>query len=153
MVWADHGVEVRPLSPVGPPHPLRWTTRGDEMTVLLRGGQAGFSTKRGFRLPILNGSAFSTYMGVAESDFLLIDGEAHLKEYKVENTGEKYFCSECGSPVFNKNYRVPGLYMVFYGAFSQPANFPPSFNVYCSTKHQWVDDIKNMKSFEESIRR
>jgi hypothetical protein len=100
-----------------------------------------------------NGSAFSTYMGVAEEDLLLNEGENYLKKYKVENSGEKYFCSECGSPIFNKNYRIPGLYLLFYGAFSQPSNFTPSFNVFCSTKHDWVNDINNITSFPGSIER
>ena len=79
-----------------------------------------------------NGSAFSTYMGVAQKDFLITEGEKYLKKYEVKNSGEKYFCSECGSPIYNNNYRIPGLYIVFYGAFSQPANFTPTFNVFCS---------------------
>ena len=98
-----------------------------------------------------NGSAFSTYMGVAEKDFLITKGENYLKKYEVENSGEKYFCSECGSPIYNKNYRIPGLYMVLYGAFSQPASYTPSYNVFCSTKHDWVNDINNIPSFQKSI--
>ena len=98
-----------------------------------------------------NGSAFSTYMGVAEKDLLITNGENYLKKYAVENSGEKYFCCECGSPIYNKNYRVPGLYMVFYGALSQPANFTPAFNVFCSSKHSWVNDINNIRSFQDSI--
>jgi len=100
-----------------------------------------------------NGSAFSTYLGVAEKDLLITSGENYIKKYKVEGSGEKYFCSECGSPIYNKNYRIPGLYVVLYGAVSQPDKFTPSFNVFCSTKLEWVNDIKNITSFQESIER
>ena len=99
-----------------------------------------------------NGSAFSTYAGVVEKDLLLIGGERYLKKYYVENSGEKYLCSECGSPIFNRNYRIPGMSLVFYGAFTQPSNFTPSFNVFCSTKPNWVNDINNIKSFSGSIK-
>ena len=100
-----------------------------------------------------NGSAFSTYAGVAESDLVFSEGENYLKKYKVENSGEKYFCSECGSQIYNKNYRIPGLFLVFYGALSHPSNFTPAFNVFCSSKFSWVDDISKIKSFQESIQK
>ena len=100
-----------------------------------------------------NGSAFSTYVAVNESDLVFTKGENHLKKYKVENSGEKYFCKECGSQIYNKNYRIPGLYLMFCGALSQPSNFTPAFNVYCSSKLNWVDDIKKIKSFQESIQK
>jgi len=40
-----------------------------------------------------NGSAFSTYLGVADKDLLITKGESYLKKYEVGNSGEKYFCS------------------------------------------------------------
>lgn len=100
-----------------------------------------------------NGSAFSTYFGVGENDLLITAGEKYLKKYEVENSGEKYFCSECGSPIYNNNYRIPGMYMVSYGSLSQSEKYTPSFNVYCSTQHKWLNDIKNITSFQESIER
>lgn len=100
-----------------------------------------------------NGSAFSTYAGVDESDLVFTEGENYLKKYKVEDSGEKYFCSECGSQIYNKNYRIPGLFLVFYGALFHPFNFTPAFNVFCSSKFSWIDDISKIKSFQESIQK
>ena len=100
-----------------------------------------------------NGSAFSTYASVDESDLVFTEGENYLKKYKVENSGEKYFCSECGSQIYNNNYRIVGLFLVFYGALSQPSNFTPAFNVFCSSKLSWVDDINKIKSFQESVQK
>lgn len=100
-----------------------------------------------------NGSAFSTYMAVIESDLKIAKGRDQLKKYQVAESGEKYFCGECGTPIYNKNYRVPGLYLVFYGASSTTNHFTPSVNVFCSSKHQWVDNISKLKSFPESIQK
>ena len=100
-----------------------------------------------------NGSVFSTYMAVSEKDLLLTKGKDCLKQYEVENEGIKHFCSKCGSPVYNKNYRFPGLYMIFYGAFSNADNFEPAFNVFCESKHEWVDAISNITSFQAAIER
>lgn len=100
-----------------------------------------------------NGTVFSTYIAVAENDLQLTQGESSLKQYEADNVGIKYFCSECGSPIFNKNFRLPGLSLLFYGAMSNPSEFEPSVNVFCSTKHEWVDSIKSIASFQESIER
>lgn len=100
-----------------------------------------------------NGSAFSTYIAVSEKEFQIIKGENTLKQYEAKNIGIKYFCSECGSPVYNKNFRFPELSLIFYGALAKPAGFEPNVNIYCSTKHTWVDDISNIQSFQDSIER
>jgi len=98
-----------------------------------------------------NGTVFSTYIAVHKNDFALTRGESAIKQYKIENVGTKYFCSECGSPIYNENFRLPGLCLAFYGAFSNPTNFNPAFNVFSSTKHGWVDTIKSIPSFQEGI--
>jgi len=95
-----------------------------------------------------NGSAFSTYMATSENDFSITKGQQSLRQYEDENVGIKYFCADCGSPVYNKNFRFPGLNMVFYGAFSQPEDFKPAINVFCESKHNWVDTLSNLKSFQ-----
>jgi len=100
-----------------------------------------------------NGSAFSTYLAVAETDLEISNGANSLKQYAIENEGIKHFCADCGSPIFNKNYRFPGLYMVFYGAMSDAANFQPGYNVFCESKHAWVDSIDKIPSFERLIER
>jgi hypothetical protein len=100
-----------------------------------------------------NGSAFSTYLAVSETDFSIKAGADTLKQYEVASEGIKYFCAECGSPIYNKNYRFPGLYMVFYGAFTQARDFKPAFNVFCASKHEWVDAIADITSFQAAIER
>ena len=100
-----------------------------------------------------NGSVFSTYMAISENDLLLTEVEHTLKQYKVETEGIKHFCSNCGSPIYNKNYRFPGLYMMFYGVFSNAVNFNPVFNVFCESKHDWVDAINDISSFQGAIER
>lgn len=100
-----------------------------------------------------NGSAFSTYLAIAEQKFHLTEGEEILGAYEAENDGIKYFCRNCGSPLFNKNYRLPGLYLVFYGACTEPQHFTPSYNVFCESKHDWVDNIDTLKSFATTIKK
>ncbi|MDH5544436.1 MAG: GFA family protein [Gammaproteobacteria bacterium] len=100
-----------------------------------------------------NGTAFSTYIAVAENELQLSKGENSLKQYEADNVGIKYFCSDCGSPIYNKNFRLPGLSLIFFGALRNPADFNPQVNVFCSTKAAWVDNINAIPSFQGSIER
>ena len=99
-----------------------------------------------------NGAAFSTYIAVSEDNLHISTGGNLLKNYEAKNVGIKYFCADCGSPVYNRNVRLPGLSLVFYGAITNPIVFKPKFNVFCSTKHAWVDDIKDIPSFQNEIK-
>ena len=98
-----------------------------------------------------NGSAFSTYMAVLEKDLNITNGAEYIQKYEKPKVGIKYFCKNCGSPIYNQNFRFPGLYMMFYGAFLNPQEFSPSYNVFCSSKHGWVNQLSSLPSFEESI--
>ena len=100
-----------------------------------------------------NGSVYSTYLAVSEKRVTIAKGEQLLKRYGAENVGEKCFCIECGSPIFNINYRLPGILMMFYGTLDQVKDFTPTYNVYCESKHDWVDEINSIKSFDTSIER
>ena len=98
-----------------------------------------------------NGSAFSTYAAVPEKDLSVIKGEETIKQYEIKDEGIKHFCAECGSPIYNKNLRYPGLYMIYYGALEHASEFTPTFNVYCESKHKWVESISGIMSFAGPI--
>jgi hypothetical protein len=98
-----------------------------------------------------NGSVYSTYMAVPEKRVSFSKGEQSLKKYIIEGKGEKWFCTECGSPVFNINYRFPGMFMMFYGALDRSEEFSPVYNVFCESKHDWVDSIDKLTSFQTGI--
>ena len=100
-----------------------------------------------------NGSAYSTYMAVQQNELNIVKGADSITGYTIENVGEKHFCANCGTPIYNNNYRYPGLYMVFYGAVNSDGNLTPSFNVFCENKHKWVDTISDIQSFQGSIER
>lgn len=98
-----------------------------------------------------NGSAFSTYIAVSEKDLNITTGSDDIQKYEIPNVGIKYFCIKCGSPIYNRNLRFPGLYMMFYGSFFNQKTLSPSYNVFCSSMHGWVNQLSNLPSFEESI--
>ena len=100
-----------------------------------------------------NGSSFSTYASVLESSFSIVKGGDKIQNFALGDKGEKNFCSVCGSPIFNKNEKYPGFYMVHYGSLNTPNNIEPSVNIFFANKLPWVCSIEALKSFEEEVQK
>ncbi|MDX2495679.1 MAG: GFA family protein [Desulfuromusa sp.] len=100
-----------------------------------------------------NGSAFSTYASVLESSFSVVKGADSIQNYPLGEKGEKNFCGNCGSPLFNKNNKYPGFFMVHYGSLNIPNNVEPTVNVFFENKLPWVCSIEQLKNFEQEVQR
>ena len=88
------------------------------------------------------GSAFSTLAGVAKSDFVLKSGEMKLysdSDTDSGNTVERYFCGDCGSPIYSAVPGSPDVFFLKTGTMDDTTDFEPQFHVWCSTKQNWVD--------------
>ena len=88
------------------------------------------------------GSAFSTLAGVAKSDFSLTSGK--MKVYEDGNTDsgntvKRFFCGDCGSPIYSAVPDSPDMVFLKTGTMNDTTGFTPQFNVWCSTKQNWVD--------------
>lgn len=88
------------------------------------------------------GSAFSTLAGVAKSDFSLTLGKMKLYEdgdTDSGNTVKRFFCGDCGSPIYSAVPDSPDMVFLKTGTMDDTTAFTPQFNVWCSTKQNWVD--------------
>ena len=88
------------------------------------------------------GSAFSTLAGIPKSDFSLITGEPQL--YKDSdtvsgNTVERYFCGNCGSPIYSAIPDQPDTLFLKTGTLDDTSGFSPQFHAWCDTKQNWVE--------------
>ena len=88
------------------------------------------------------GSAFSTLAGVAKSDFSLTLGKMKLYEdgdTDSGNTVKRFFCGDCGSPIYSAVPDSPDMVFLKTGTMDDTTGFTPQFNVWCSTKQNWVN--------------
>jgi len=86
------------------------------------------------------GSAFSTISGVPRVAFKLT-GSPSLYQDKDTDSGnsvERYFCGNCGSPIYSAVSSQPDLLFLKTGTLDDTAAFTPQFQVYCETKQDWV---------------
>lgn len=87
------------------------------------------------------GSAFSTLAGVTEADFKM-SGEPKLYEDKNTDSGnavQRYFCGNCGSPIYSKVPSMAGMLFLKTGTLNDTQSFTPQFQAYCETKQNWVE--------------
>lgn len=100
-----------------------------------------------------NGSAYSTYASILESSFSIVKGADSIQSYALGEKGEKHFCGVCGSPIFNKNRKYPGFYMVHYGSMNIPNDVVPSVNVFFDDKLPGVCSIEQLNSFAQEVKK
>lgn len=88
------------------------------------------------------GSAFSTLAGVPKDQFKFTSGEPKLYEdgdTKSGNQVERYFCGNCGSPIYSALGAQPETLYLKTGTMDDTSGFAPQFHVWCDTKQSWVD--------------
>lgn len=100
-----------------------------------------------------NGTPYTTYCVLAQEDLNITQGQASIATYEVNTGGKKRFCSQCGTPLYNRNKRYPGVSMLYHGTLSQGDVLSPAFNIHCDSKLAWVDNLSGIKSFEQGIER
>jgi hypothetical protein len=97
----------------------------------------------------MNGSAFSTYVVVPESEFHLKHGS--LNRVKVADSASKSYCSNCGTPIFNDNPKFQGLIMLYLGSIDAGKLPQPQVNIYCESQIKWVHQLASLNSFDKGL--
>jgi hypothetical protein len=98
-----------------------------------------------------SGAAFSTYVVAQEAALEITSGLDVISAFQFKEDSLKHFCKQCGSPIFNKNARYPGMYMIYLGGISEAANIVPTANIYCESQLAWVPAIAEIRNFAQGI--
>ena len=88
------------------------------------------------------GSAFSTLAGVPKDQFEFTKGEPKLYLDSDTNSGnkvERYFCADCGSPIYSALGSQPDTLYLKTGTMDDTGAFEPQFHVWCDTRQPWFD--------------
>lgn len=86
------------------------------------------------------GSAFSTISGLPKAAFKLTGSPKLYQDDETDsgNPVERYFCGNCGSPIYSLVASQPDLLFLKTGTLDDTGAFVPQFQVYCETKQNWV---------------
>ena len=99
---------------------------------------------------ILSGSSHHL-LGIVERGAININLE-ELTRYqnKTESGHEmsRYFCPNCGTPIFVESTRFRDIQMVLVSTVDKPEVMTPSFEIWCKSKCGWQDDLCKIRRFE-----
>lgn len=86
------------------------------------------------------GSAFSTLYGVPRADFQMTGTPSVYKDSDTDsgNTVERYFCGNCGSPIYSAIASQPDVIFLKTGTLDDTEGFAPQFQVFCESKQDWI---------------
>ena len=95
------------------------------------------------------GSAYATNGNVDINKFNLIRGKDELARYQSTVTEAKYFCKNCGSPIFSKNKTRPNTVRIRLGTIETPIVERPVGHIFVGSKANWEDIEGRLPQYEE----
>ena len=86
------------------------------------------------------GSAFSTIYGIPKAAFEMQGTPKLYQDSDTDsgNTVQRYFCENCGSPIYSGISSQPDVLFLKTGTLDSTEGFAPQFQVFCETKQDWV---------------
>ena len=84
------------------------------------------------------GSAFATNIPVNESD-VRFAGEESLKSFESSPGKQRVFCAECGSAIYSKTEKLPGVLRIRAGTIDGNLATRPAAHNFYSDKANWFE--------------
>ncbi len=92
------------------------------------------------------GGPFATNTPVATSDFLLHSGWDLLTAYESSPGKSRFFCRQCGSPIYSSLDSLPDVIRIRAGLLDEPLKVELAFHAFTASKCSWMtinDDLPN----------
>ncbi len=84
-----------------------------------------------------SGTAYAANAPVPRGEFRLLSGMEWLKAYASSPGKKRWFCGNCGSPVYSESANYPDLIRIRLGSLDQPAGRTPDYHYLLSAKADW----------------
>lgn len=97
------------------------------------------------------GSAFATNTPVSTSDFELKSGADLLTEYESSPGKRRFFCRQCGSPIYSSRDSLPNVIRIRAGLLDEPLKVKPAFHFYTASKCSWWTINDDLPKYEEGV--
>ena len=95
------------------------------------------------------GGAFAANTPVATSDFKLHSGADLLTEYESSPGKRRFFCRQCGSPIYSSRDSLPKIIRIRAGLLDEPLKVKPEFHFYTGSKCSWWTINNDLPKYEE----
>jgi hypothetical protein len=84
-----------------------------------------------------SGTAFATNGFINIANFEITVGETNLTAFSFKPGRNRYFCSQCGSPVYSANVNDPRRLRIRLGIFDSEINERPISHNFVTSKANW----------------
>ena len=95
------------------------------------------------------GSAFATNGVVESGKFAITAGEDQLQAYESSPGKQRYFCSNCGSPIMSKLESRPDQLRVRLGAIDTDIDERPEAHIFVGAKANWEEICGDLPQFDK----
>lgn len=96
-----------------------------------------------------SGASFVTNLIVDAAGFSVIAGSESLKGFESSPAKFRYFCSDCGSPIYSQGEKTKQVVSVRAGTLKQDAGFSVAYHAFVGSKASWVNICDDQPQFEE----
>lgn len=88
------------------------------------------------------GGPFATNIPIDSDSFEVISGKQLLKRYESLPGKSRFFCSNCGSPVYSRRSSLPNVIRIRAGLLNEPLPVRPAFHAFVGSRCNWwpIDD-------------
>lgn len=86
-----------------------------------------------------SGTAFATNGFINAADFSISKGENSLSTYSFKPGRNRYFCRQCGSPIYSSNEQDPTRFRIRLGLLDSDIVERPISHNFVSSKANWDD--------------
>ena len=95
------------------------------------------------------GSAFAALTPVRTEDLHFISGEQSIKKFDSAPGVGRYFCQDCGSPLFSKRENAPELVRLRIGTLDTKIPTTPIAHVFVASKSEWFEICDSNPQYAE----
>jgi hypothetical protein len=83
------------------------------------------------------GTPFASNTPVDKAAFELLSGQELLQCYEATPGKGRWFCRQCGSPIYSARASVPGVLRVRAGTLDEPVDARPAFHIFTGSRCGW----------------
>ncbi|HCQ9538225.1 TPA: GFA family protein [Acinetobacter baumannii] len=94
-----------------------------------------------------SGTSFATNALVKQQFFTLTKGIDKLKSFASSEVAKRFFCNECGSPVYSVKSTAPDIYRVRIGLINEDISEPLAKHAFVGSKANWDEIRDNLPQF------
>ncbi|WP_159737226.1 GFA family protein [Vibrio atypicus] len=96
-----------------------------------------------------SGSAYATNGFINAVDLKLDDEKGTLTFYESSEGKRKYFCSECGTPIYSSNAQSPTRYRLRLGVLDSDILERPISHNFVTSKANWEEFDADLPHYEK----